>query len=270
MVISPYSILSALAVLFQGAEGTTYDQMRGALRLYADKDTTASYFQYAFQNLQYATAESTMNLVNSIYIHRNYNLKTHFLDVVTRQLYAEIKPSDFSWPDRLTEQINRDVKSKTGGHIRDLIPIGAISPSARLIVINALYFNERWKYQFNTVKLGQFWRDNRNSIAIPFMHVTEMFKYGELSNLDATALKLPYVTPGVSLLIVLPNTRNGLPRLQRQLVNFDLSTIVEQMIEQKVFVNIPKFRFEFQIELRSILEQVCNSDPGFLDSKLSL
>lgn len=258
MVISPYSIVSALALLFQGAEGATYQQMRSVLNLNVDKDYTANYFQRAFGTLRYTTGQSTLNLVNSIYIHKNYKLKQRFLDVATRRLYAEVKPSDFSWPDRLTETINRDVNAKTNGNIRNLIPIGSIAPTARLIVVNTLYFRERWKYQFDAGKLTPFWTNNRYSVAIPFMHVTETFKYGELSGMDARALKLPYVTPGVSFVIVLPNRRDGLPSLQRQLVNFDLSAIDGQLIEQKVIVQIPKFRFDFQIELRNVLEQVRN------------
>lgn len=242
--------------LAEGAEGNTFEQMRTVMHFSSNKDVNTISFQRTLDLLRYSVGPSALRISNSIYIHQNYSLRRRFIDVVTRRLYTEIRASDFSIPDRLTQIINKNVQVATNGNIKDLIPSGSISSDARLILVNAVYFKETWKYQFESLRHAPFWMDNRNAITVPLMSVAGNFKYGEWNWLDAAAIKLPYASSRASLLIILPNKRNGLRALQTKLRNLDLLSMDSQLFERRVVVSIPKFRFEFQMELRDALEKV--------------
>lgn len=79
-------------------------------------------------------------------------------------------------------------------------------------------------------------------VSTQLMTIDEHFNYAELSDLDATAVQMPYSNSGFSFLMVISNERTGLNALNLQKVN----------------VTIPKFKAEFTINCNAALTNVCS------------
>ncbi len=72
---------------------------------------------------------------------------------------------------------------------------GSLNSMTRLVLVNALYFKGFWLHKFNpnhtkqrTFYLGSI----SNKTDVPMMVVNNKFRTGQINELDATVLELPY------------------------------------------------------------------------------
>jgi serpin B len=77
-----------------------------------------------------------------------------------------------------------------------------------------------------------------------------------LEDLQSTAVELPYKDSDISMLIILPNKKTGLKELESKLKTLDLNDISSKMYSTEVNVEIPKFKIEFEVELKEPLTKV--------------
>lgn len=78
-----------------------------------------------------------------------------------------------------------------------------------------------------------------------------------IKELDASAIELKYKNSKFSFVIVLPNTRTGLPELEKKIKGYGLANIMSQMKTDKIILKLPKFKVEYSIDLQKALENVC-------------
>jgi len=74
--------------------------------------------------------------------------------------------------------------------------------------------------------------------------------------LKAKALELPYTGTDIVFLIILPQEEQGLASVEEKLRGLDLNEISCQLSRRKVQVQLPKFKFEFDVPLQPVLEEV--------------
>jgi hypothetical protein len=135
VVVSPYSVSTALAMTWAGARAATETRMRGAMRLPAlgsgrvhaafnaiDRALTS-------QSTQPVTAESPrparITLANALWAQRGYSFAAPFLDTLAEHYGAGVWLTDFaSAPDPSRLGINRWVSERTNGRIPALLAKG--------------------------------------------------------------------------------------------------------------------------------------------------
>jgi serine protease inhibitor len=88
------------------------------------------------------------------------------------------------------------------------------------------------------------------------MSIKKHFNYGMIDQLDAAVLEMGYRDSDVSMLIILPNKRDGLAELEKKLESFDLQEILSQMGREEVEVFLPKFKIEYEFDLSETLKKV--------------
>lgn len=88
------------------------------------------------------------------------------------------------------------------------------------------------------------------------MHNTANFKYGVFDDMDATGLKIFYKNSRISFLILLPNKRTGLKRLEAKLKDVNLIELEKRMGREYVSVSLPKFCVEYEIDMDEPLQKV--------------
>lgn len=246
-------------MLSQGANGDTYQQLVNSLDLSDDRTVVANQFQSYYQKLQKTAGSTTMSIVNQIYVQIGYQLNQTFQNIATQKFESGLKSLNFTDAESSAQTINTFVEGKTNNKIMDVVSSSMFDSTTRTVLVNAVYFKGKWQRAFDPKKTtqGQFQFNSGGSGPISYMTTVDTFNYGNLQNMNATALEMPYANSNLSFFIVLPNNQNGLGALQNSLENIDCTIITNQMTSQKVNATIPKFRSYLQLSLNQILSNVC-------------
>ena len=151
---------------------------------------------------------------------------------------------------RLT--INQWVEQKTADKIKDLLQPGAIRPTTRLVLTNAIYFKGDWQTQFDKAqtKDGDFHVSPAQTTKAPLMHREGSFNYFNGGTFQV--LEIPYKSNELSMIVFLPNDPGGLPALEQSLTAANMQQWLRQLAPvSKVIVTMPKFKTTQQFELES-------------------
>ncbi|XP_049886137.1 serine protease inhibitor 3/4 [Pectinophora gossypiella] len=120
----------------------------------------------------------------------------------------------------------------------------ASASNSLMIIFNGMYFRGSWKQPFEIVESGTFYKSNTEKKQVTMMKTKGTFKTGSLPGLDSTAIELPYAGDRYALLLVVPESRDGLTRLTTDLPVAPLSEIQESLTEEELFVSLPTFYME--------------------------
>jgi len=255
LFFSPYSISVALAMTFAGARGETESQMARTLHFDLDQEN----LHVAFSALQEKLAEAEtaggvqLKIANSLWPHVGYPFLKSYLDLVLKHYGVSITPVDYKNDTEGARQIiNAWVEEETEKKIRELIPKDILDSLTRLVLTNAIYFKGDWDVQFNAndTKQENFWSP-QEQFAIPMMTRKGKYRYKESSDLQI--LELPYVGGKLSMLVLLPRKKDGLPILENQLTADFLSKATKDLWELDVVVHLPKFKVEAAFTLNDPL-----------------
>lgn len=156
-----------------------------------------------------------------------------------------------------TRIINGWCSNVTDGHIKDLVEESAIRDSV-MIMLNAIYFDGLWVRPFapdQTHELPFFVTPGDQRSAM-YMVQTGKFYYVDSPQLNAKILRLPYAGNKFAMSIIMPNTRDGLDVLGRQLDGVAIRQAEMLMSEMDIHVSIPKFKFDHLSNMNAVLGEV--------------
>lgn len=205
LLLSPFSASMALSMTATGADGETEQQMRSVLGFGSvTKEEMADYYSQMLEGLAKADPYVDMRIANSIWIHDMFPVKEEFLKGVEHYFGSIAENRDFDAPETLKE-INAWIEEKTGGTIKDFLD--KLSSDTKVALVNALYFEGKWRYAFAGTKKGQFSNVSGRKKRTDMMYATT----GE-GSYDVTyraidgweMLQLPYGTGAFSMSIILP------------------------------------------------------------------
>ncbi len=253
---SPYSISSALAMTYTGAEGGTRQEMQKVFGFSNDKQGQAEAYHMLNKHLDTLNDEKVkLNVANSLWCQNNYNFLDDFLNINKKYYQAGIKKVDFrSNHAEARKQINQWVEEETNKKITDLIKEGMLSPSVRLVLANAIYFKGTWAYPFEKSKTRPeiFYMNEKNRKRVLFMHRSVSVKYYE--DELAQVIELPYAGEDLSMMILLPQEISGIHKLESKLDTDLYQEYQESMFSKKVELWLPRFRVETQYNLNKPLK----------------
>ena len=212
-VFSPFSILSAFQVAQLGARGATREEMEGhfpsssrielpALRGAPDAWGALPLMELETANRMYVESSSASD-----------EQFGHFAQQVSERLNCDAVPTDFEDSAAAAAAINAFVEGKTKGHIKHIVPASALTPSSRMVLVNALYFKAPWASPFSPHRTatGPFYvndtRTGRSEVQqVKFMQQRLEEDFGLFESDKVKALSLPYADPRCRLYLFLPNS----------------------------------------------------------------
>ncbi|MDD5709787.1 MAG: serpin family protein [Candidatus Marinimicrobia bacterium] len=253
---SPFSISSALAMSYAGAEGNTADEMRKIL--YYGPQHPAFHAEYGnlIERLQSGEENNfTVHIANALWVQKNYTLKKHYLEVVKELYRSEAREMDFSGDAEGSRQtINNWVSEWTNERIRDLVPSGSIDALTRLILTNAVYFNAEWMEHFNEhmTRKEQFYPLKGDPYTVDMMYQRLHYQYSSGNSCDV--LEIDYKGGEHSMLIFLPDKQKGLTSLIDKFRLSDIALHDSSKRPEDVILYMPKFRLETRYELAELLK----------------
>ena len=196
LFFSPWSISSALAITYEGARGSTADEIRSVFNFPADDSTRWNGYKEITDGLNSGNSEFTLETANALWAEETYRLLPSYLTTSDTYYSAHVTTLDFIGnPEGSRETINRWVEGKTRNRIRDLLPAGSIDSATTLVITNAIYFKGTWASQFrkeNTAE-ADFMVTPATTVRVPMMKRTDAeakYWYTETDTLQV--LGMPY------------------------------------------------------------------------------
>jgi serpin B len=259
---SPFSISMALAMTWAGARTDTETAMASTLHF----DLPQAKLHPAFNGLDQELASRgkgasgsdgqgfRLNVVNALWGQAGYGFEVPFLDTLGENYGAGMRIVNFQEdPAGSAGIINDWVKTSTEGKIPELVPVEAITADTVLILTNAIYFNAAWKEPFKAEATadGSFQKLDGSTITVPMMSGFRETGYGEGAGYQA--LELPYDGGELSMLIILPEA-GTFDQFEASLDAAKLDAIAGSVNEHLVDVQMPKFKFEYELGLKKTLE----------------
>jgi serpin B len=253
-MISPLSVSTALSMTLNGASGSTLTAIQKTLGLEGlTKDEINGISLDLTNALLKADPNVAMNIANSIWIRKDYPVLDPFIATNQKYYGAQVSKLDFNQAALTT--INKWVSDKTNGKIPTIL--SSIASNEIMFLINAIYFNGKWKYQFETSKTvnESFTCTDKKVIQVPMMKIENSFAYSAQSGYKA--LKLPYGSDKFQMVLLLPDAGTTPDKLAASLNSqkwADLNNALKN--KTKIPVWMPKWKFSWDKTLNDILSSL--------------
>ena len=244
LMISPLSTSYALGMTLNGAVGTTRDAFREVLHFeeLSDQEVNESY-QDLMAQLVTLDEQVQFSIANSIWYRLGYQVLDDFISINREYFDAAVEELDFSDPGAV-DIINGWIEEKTQDKIQDMLDY--IPGDAVMYLINAIYFNATWKYQFDPEETFEddFFLEAGGLHRCDFMQVEGSFHY--TSQEKFTAVELPYGDSAFSMVVLLPKAGVSTADLFEELDAESWDSWLNQTYPANVLIQLPKFKYEFK------------------------
>jgi len=269
IIVSPFSIHTALSMLFYGSpkNTTTNDELAQLLNLSTDEGSeNQNYlFNYLYLLKFYNDARRIYNaeveIANKIFLQNGFDIKEHFKTLLEAFYLTSTQTTDFAKSEEAADTINEYVEKKTRGLIDEIITPQDVGILTRLVLVNAIYFKANWKYQFNKrFTSPMFYNLLGNQGRVQHdrgMKVLAAFRSGDSEKLNSRILELPYDSEDFNMYILIPKN-NTLESLNDLTQNYNIDEIEKSLKSspsgQLLKVYMPAFETTFKTEMKDTLE----------------
>ncbi|XP_063673991.1 leukocyte elastase inhibitor-like [Bolinopsis microptera] len=260
VMISPYSICTAVAMLNAGAAGTTKAQIDKAFG-WGDIDRLSGQYRKLLSSVG-SSGEFNLSSSNRLYVDKEFHPLQSYTNTLSGDFGADLERVDFSSGDNsdTVQQVNSWVESQTNGKIDKMFK--EIDPQTRAILINTIYFNAQWQIPFTKTVKRAFYTDESHHTMVDTMTVSAVFGYYRSE--DVEVVKLPYLAgkSDISMIIIKPAARGGLAALEKKIIKKRFSKInkwikkVNEVYSYTIALSMPKFEFGSKFDnLKEILKE---------------
>lgn len=256
IMISPVSVSLAMAMVYNGANGVTREDMARALNVQGlELDRLNKNNLALLYYLTSADPELTLNIANSIWMLEDFKFSEAFVATVKNDYQAEAKKLDFADP-KSADVINKWVNDKTRGTI-DQIVTPPIDSQTIMFLINAVYFKGSWTSPFETELTSEqaFNLVDGQTVTVPTMYQSGSFDYLKSSGFQA--LRLPYgEDEQMAMVLFLPDQNTSLSEFQNQLNQDNWSNWQAHFEAKAGTLMLPKFTMEYEKSLNQVLAEL--------------
>ena len=259
-LISPLSVLCALAMTANGAEEETLAQMEEVLGMTTEE---LNLYLYSYmQNLPQGE-KYKLSLANSIWFTEDerFTVNHDFLQTNANYYGADIYKAPF---DKQTlKDINNWIEEKTDGMIKDALD--DIPSAALMYLINALAFDAEWMtiYEKHQVRDGEFTKEDGTKQDVEFMYGTEGTY---LEDEKATGFKKYYKGGKYAFVAMLPNEGVSVSEYVDSLTGESLNVLLTNPQNTTVYTSMPKFETGYSVEMSELLGSMGMTDAFSAES----
>lgn len=257
-LVSPLSVLTALALVQNGAEGETLVQLEQALGG-LDRDTLNAYMR---AYCDFLNAGDELKIANSVWTDSSVEAKQAFLQKAVDSYSAQIFSAPLS-SKKTVSSINSWVKKNTDGMIPKIIENA--DRDAVMMLINAIAFDAKWEtpYKRSDIEKLEFTSYSGSKKKTDFMCSTENVY---LKDGGTVGFMKPYKNGRFAFAALLPDENTGIDDYVASLSGDKLMKIFSSAkCGNEVNVKMPKFRAEYSAQLIDTLKKMGVKDA--FDSK---
>ena len=250
VLVSPLSVLCALALTVNGAEGETRQEMERVIGM--DTDKLNSFLSGYFSNLP-AGEKYKLSLANSIWFTDDESFKVNqgFLQKNADFYGADIYKTAFN--SDTCKQINEWVSQKTDGMIEEILD--SVPQRAVMYLVNALAFDAEWEeiYTESHIGNGIFTKEDWTEQTVEFMSSEEGVY---LSDGKAVGFMKYYSGRKYAFAALLPDENTTVSEYIASLDGAALNKMLSEAEKTRVLAYMPKFKTEYGKELSEALRNM--------------
>jgi len=252
-LISPLSVMIALAMTANGADNQTLTQMENVL----GKDILLEDLnEYLFTYISSLPNEkkSKLTIVNSIWFRDDegrLKVEKDFLQKNADYYKAAAYKSAFD--SQTLKDINEWVKTNTDGMIDKILD--EINVDAVMYLLNAIVFDAEWETVYNKTDIhkGDFTAFDGSKQTVEFMNSKEHFY---LDDGKAVGFIKPYVNDAYSFLALLPNEDVPVEDYVAALSGSRFTEMIKNAERTTVTADLPKFSYEYSVSMNDALKNL--------------
>lgn len=249
--VSPSSIAFALAMTYNGANGSTQEAMAKALELKGmNLQEINSNYADLKASLENPDSQVTLNIANSLWADKNTSFKPDFIQ--NNQDFYQAKLTNLNFADAESPSIiNNWVQENTQGKINKIVD--KIEPEQVLYLLNAIYFKGSWTKEFEQDKTAEFpfYLSSGEEKQHPMMSQSGDYKYYETENFQAVSL--PYGDGRVSFYVFLPKQNSNLESFYESLNAANWEKWMSQFALRNGELRLPRFKMDYEATLNDAL-----------------
>lgn len=253
LIVSPFGLSLALAVLCNGAGGNTRQALRDVLgaRDLDDADLNAGYLSLR-RILKDHSADFLLNVASAIWIQEGLKFDASFVNTVRQYYEAEMASLDFGNPTTINT-INQWAQQQSAGKINSIVESDDISSATDLILATIAYFKGSWANPFDRALTHEapFHLANGQSKTVPMMRQEGSFKFYETPQFQA--VRLPYDNERLSMYLFLPTQVSSPAALLKSTDNEVFKGWATSMKKKRLSLYLPRFELHFEAEIKRYL-----------------
>ncbi|XP_077537216.1 iris-like isoform X3 [Haemaphysalis longicornis] len=259
VVVSPFSIATALSMTLAGARGRTAHEITRLLHTAEFTRVDGQFWEFLTKVSSFAP-DVTLELANRLYVEETYSILEEYIASLKKFYGSSVAPLSFKTaPETARLAVNDWVEGATKSKIKDLLPSGAVNCDTALVLVNAIYFKGLWNDQFNPrfTSQSQF-HTSKNSVK----NVDMMFREGRYrvnedpDGLKASAIEIPYKGGKTSMVILLPDDVEELAELEASLTPGKIADFLKGLGSRVVELRLPRFKVELETNLKETLQSM--------------
>ncbi|RWS29998.1 serpin-2 precursor [Leptotrombidium deliense] len=174
------------------------------------------------------------------------------------EYFAAVGSEDFEKNgQQIMQRVNKFVKERTHDLIESVLnePLKA---DTVMFLLNSIYFKAYWTNMFHRhwTHKSSFHNSDQTESTVDFLSEDQLgYRHKIDTENNVTLLEMDYLG-NASMIFVLPHERYGLQRVMDTITYEQIENIFASSKTSKIPVKLPKFKFEFEADLKSILPKM--------------
>lgn len=254
-LVSPLSVMCALSMTLNGADGETKAQMEAVLGMSVEE---LNNYIYSYINSLPVKNKYKLTVANSIWLDEDGGFVPNrdFLQTNADYYGADIYKTQFD--SKIVNQINDWISRETEGMIPQMLD--HIPPETMVLLINSIAFRADWSdiYVENEIHDGVFTLENGTEKEVKLMYDNDQHTYFGSDN--CIGFVKNYVGNKYAFAAILPDEGIAMSDFLETLTGEKISEMLANQQKGKVRTRIPKFKTEFNVDLENALVEMGMTD----------
>ena len=254
-LVSPLSVMCALSMTLNGADGETKAQMEAVLGMSVEE---LNNYIYSYINSLPVKNKYKLTVANSIWFDEDGGFVPNrdFLQTNADYYGADIYKTQFD--SKIVNQINDWISRETEGMIPQML--NHIPPETMVLLINSIAFRADWSdiYEENEIHDGVFTLENGTEKEVKLMYDNDQYTYFGSDN--CIGFVKNYVGNKYAFAAILPDEGIAMSDFLETLTGEKISEMLANQQKGKVRTRIPKFKTEFNVDLKNALVEMGMTD----------
>lgn len=255
-LVSPLSVMLALAMTANGAKGETKAQMEALLGGGMDIEDLNGYL-YTYMKSLPSSEKAKLALANSVWFRdtESLDVRAAFLQKNADYYSADVYKAPFD--KKTCDDINRWIEENTDGMIKKMLD--GIDEDAVMFLINTVLFDAEWQnvYFEDQIRDGFFTTADGKRRNVTMMHSDET---NFIDDGKATGFIKPY-KDGYSFVALLPNEGVSLDSYLDSMTGAGFLAAVKGAKKETVIATMPKFEYGYKTTMNDILKSLGMTMP---------